>query len=814
MWRIALFVLCMWATCNIALGQATLIFLEEHSKSPVLGVEVKYTPDFLAFDPIHIGESDSLGRLPLPKDLPKLGWLIATHPGFSPWKQALDSLSPGLNQVSLQVPSYMAEEVVLSAKRLPDSSQLVNQAIAIIDKAEIQLRQPQTMAEVLAGSGQVFVQKSQMGGGSPNLRGFEANKVLLVVDGIRMNNLIYRSGHLQNAITLDPYLLERSEVLFGPGSVLYGSDALGGVIHFVSRQPQLSSSPGSQFTGNYNFRYGQVNQEKSAHLDLNWGNKRWASLTSLSVSDLGDLEMGAWRPNYPNWGLRDSLVMRLDGQDQIVPNQNPLRQSPSAYTQFHGVQKFLFVPREGKTHLLNLQLSSSSDIPRYDRLAQIQDGRLRFAEWAYGPQTRLLAAYRYQSRSNRKAFDRLKVDLAYQLIKESRIDRQRNSPWRETQQETVHLATLNADWSKSIGAHLSVDYGLEGQLSFVSSVAKAQHIETQKQVSIQTRYPAGGTQFQALAAYALADWKWQPEWSFQAGIRLSQNWLRARLGNPTFLDLPFEDIEQLQGAPSGHLSLSWQPASRWRWVGLLSTGFRSPNLDDMAKVFDSQPGSVIVPHDGLRPEYTYQAEFGVSYQAPKFIKAEIRTFYTYYDQAIVIRPFPAYGVDSLLFEGVRSQVLANVNAKQAWLAGSSLKLQAQRGPWQADAFLNFTYGLVPADSVLLDHLPPLFGQISLLYQKGKWEFWAQFQAQAWKRLSNQREKVPFSDPRDLANQFYATAEGWPAWWALDLKVSYELSASCQLRMGIENLFDLHYRPYSSRISAPGRNLYMAISGNF
>ncbi|MEM9985603.1 MAG: TonB-dependent receptor plug domain-containing protein, partial [Bacteroidota bacterium] len=427
MWRTGLFVLLIWAVHSPASGQVTLVFLEEHTDSPIAGVSVTYSPKVPALSPVDLGKSDSLGKVSLPEDLPGSGWIVAKHPSFSWWRQAIDSLLPGLNRVYLQVPSFMAEEVVLSAKRLPDSSQRVVQAMAVIDQAEIQLRQAQTMAEVLAGSGQVFVQKSQMGGGSPNLRGFEANKVLLVVDGIRMNNHIYRSGHLQNAITLDPYLLQRSEVLFGPGSVLYGSVALGGVIHFISRQPQLQPAGRPTFTGNYTFRYGQVNQEKIAHLDWNWGSKRWASLTSISVSDFEDLTMGAWRPNHPDWGRRDSLVRRIDGRDHIVPNPHPLRQSPSGYRQFHGVQKLLYVPRPGQSHLLNLQLSSTSDIPRYDRLTQTQDGRLRFAEWAYGPQTRLMAAYRYQERSNRWAFDQVKVDLAYQLIEESRTDRQQNN---------------------------------------------------------------------------------------------------------------------------------------------------------------------------------------------------------------------------------------------------------------------------------------------------------------------------------------------------------------------------------------------------
>ena len=106
-------------------------------------------------------------------------------------------------------------------------------------KPVVQLEVPQTAAELLWSTGSVLVQQSQQGGGSPILRGFEANRVLLVVDGVRMNNAIYRSGHLQNAITVDPNILERTDVLLGPNSILFGSDAMGGVIHFHTRTPRV-----------------------------------------------------------------------------------------------------------------------------------------------------------------------------------------------------------------------------------------------------------------------------------------------------------------------------------------------------------------------------------------------------------------------------------------------------------------------------------------------------------------------------------------------------------------------------------------------
>ena len=102
---------------------------------------------------------------------------------------------------------------------------------------------------MLAQTGEVFVQKSQMGGGSPVIRGFEANKVLIVVDGVRLNNAIYRSGHLQNVITLEPSELESAEIVFGPGSVIYGSDALGGVMDFHTREPRFAIDEGLRLFG-------------------------------------------------------------------------------------------------------------------------------------------------------------------------------------------------------------------------------------------------------------------------------------------------------------------------------------------------------------------------------------------------------------------------------------------------------------------------------------------------------------------------------------------------------------------------------------
>lgn len=135
------------------------------------------------------------------------------------------------------VPNTQTEnETVVSANRTAEKRKDVAQKIQVLRASEIQFQQQTSMADVLANSGSIFVQKSQLGGGSPIIRGFETNKVLLVVDGIRMNNAIYRSGHLQNCLTLDQANMDRVELVFGPGSVMYGSDAIGGVLSFQTKK--------------------------------------------------------------------------------------------------------------------------------------------------------------------------------------------------------------------------------------------------------------------------------------------------------------------------------------------------------------------------------------------------------------------------------------------------------------------------------------------------------------------------------------------------------------------------------------------------
>src|SRR5687767_2317698 len=170
------------------------------------------------------------------------------------------------------------DEVLIYSGKFAEKRKNVVQKIDVISAQRIAQFNAQNTGDLLINTGNVFVQKSQQGGSSPVIRGFEASRVLLVVDGIRMNNAIYRAGHLQNVITIDQNMLERVEVLYGPASTLYGSDALGGVIHLRSKQPKLSTTDQLLATGVAFARFSSANNEKTIHSDVSIGGRKFAWL--------------------------------------------------------------------------------------------------------------------------------------------------------------------------------------------------------------------------------------------------------------------------------------------------------------------------------------------------------------------------------------------------------------------------------------------------------------------------------------------------------------------------------------------------------
>ena len=362
------------------------------------------------------------------------------------------------------------EEIVISASKFKQHKNEIPQKIVNINAKGIQFSNPQTSADLLETSGQVYIQKSQLGGGSPMIRGFSTNRLLITVDGVRMNNAIFRGGNLQNVISIDPFSIQNTEVTLGAGSVIYGSDAIGGVMSFYTKKPQLSYLDSLQFNANAALRYATSSNEKTAHLDFNFGLKKWAFLTSSSFTLFDDLQMGK---HGPDDYLRPEYVSTVNGEDMMITNSNPRIQKFTEYNQFNIMQKVRYEPKHNLSFDLGLYYSTTSDYPRYDRLIRYSANHLRSAEWNYGPQRWFMSNLGFTKLSSRSnLYDKIKLTAAYQNFQESRIDRDFQSDFRNIREEAVDAYSLNFDFEKKLSPKTELFYGAEYIYNKVNSVGK------------------------------------------------------------------------------------------------------------------------------------------------------------------------------------------------------------------------------------------------------------------------------------------------------------------------------------------------------
>ncbi|MBT8258286.1 MAG: TonB-dependent receptor [Bacteroidia bacterium] len=733
--------------------------------------------------------------------------LTFKHIGFFEFTAIKDNVPVFIN---LRPKELSLDEVVISASKFEQSRKEVPKSIISVKAEDILFNAPQTSADLLINSGKVFVQKSQLGGGSPMIRGFSTNRLLLSVDDVRMNNAIFRGGNLQNVISIDPFNVQNTEVILGAGSVIYGSDAIGGVMNFYTKRPFRSENDSLLLKANGNLRYSSASNEIAAHADVNFGLKKWAFLSSISYTDFDDLKMGKHGPeDY----LRPEYVESNNGTDIIVPNDDPRIQRFTGYNQINLMQKINYRGADDLNYNLGLHYSTTSDFPRYDRLIQYRDGELRSAEWNYGPQKWFLANFqisRFESRSN--LYDKIKFTLAYQNFKESRIDRNLNSESRRTREEQVDALSVNFDLEKDITESTTLAYGAEYIYNLVGSKAEQRNILDGSRESIVTRYPDGSS-WKSAAAYFNFKYRPNKKLTFQSGLRYNYIGIRADLGdNNEFLNLPFNNANLETGALTGTAGVSWSPNDKINWKLNGTTAFRAPNIDDVGKVFDSAPGSVVIPNSDLKPEYAYGAELGLTLNFENNVVLDFATYYTYLDDALVRRDFSINGQSEIIYDGELSRIQAIQNASKAWIYGFEAGLTIS---FSEQLKLRSQYSIVGGNEEDVDgvevpvrHVAPAFGNTHLIWENDKLKF------DAFLIYNNELSFDQLSPTEVDKAYLYATDENGnpysPSWYTFNLRSSYQFTDQTVLVLSLENITNQRYRPYSSGIAAAGRNLIVSL----
>jgi hemoglobin/transferrin/lactoferrin receptor protein len=735
------------------------------------------------------------------------------HIGYQEFKTTKQQLQKQGQRAYLIMKAQQLDEVVMSVSKWEQQKRDIPNRIISLDARAIAFSTPQTAADLLQNSGKVFVQKSQMGGGSPMIRGFATNRLLLSVDGVRMNNAIFRGGNVQNVISIDPFTIKNTEVIFGPGSVIYGSDAIGGVMNFYTKKPVLSQNDSLLVRGNADYRFGTANMENTVHADINLGKKTWSSLTSLTYNNFQDLRMGSHGPDSYE---RKTYVQTVDGIDELVQNNSPNKQVPTGYDQINFMQKFLFKPNAKWDLNLGAYYSETSDYSRYDRLIRpTSDGLgLRSAEWDYGPQKWFMANAQIQKKGNGKVYDGLKLGLAYQFFEESRINRDFQDEIRNTTKEKVDAVNFNIDLENKKIGDFRLYYGAEYIYNKVRSNGFDSNINTAEKTDAASRYPDGST-WQSLAGYANGEYKAKPNFTIMSGLRYSHVWVDA-VFDDTFYDFPFETADLSTGALTGSIGFSWFPRANLQVTLNGSTGFRAPNIDDVGKIFDSEPGSVVVPNPDLEPEYAYNAEIGIQRNINDKIILKGAAYYTYLVDALVRRDFSYNGVSEIEYGGELSNVQAIQNAAKAYVYGFEFGLEAYlTEQWSLSSNLTFTEGVEEEDDgseTPARHAAPTFGDFHIVWKN---------QRLRTDLFLNYNGEIGYNDlavSEQSKEYIYAVDENGnpfaPSWYTLNFRSQYDVTNRFKVTASVENFTDQRYRTYSSGIVAPGIHMILGVGYHF
>ncbi len=694
-------------------------------------------------------------------------------------------------------------EIVLKVNRMDDRLLDLFEDISIIPaKSAVLENNPPTAADLLEHSGKVFVQKSQQGGGSPVLRGLEASRVLLMVDGLRMNNAIYRSGHLQNSVTIDPAILESVEIKFGPSSLLHGSDALGGLVHYRTIDPLLSANDKLKVDGTMGMWVSSATAEFSQHGHFSIGKKKWAYLGSFSKRTFGDLRIGKNRREKDGaWGLRPEYIATFDGQDSIIVNDDPNKMRFTAYDQIDWIQKLRYRPNNDWDFILNLQSSSSSNIPRFDRLNDYRDGVLRFAQWDYGPQKRFMSSFTAKYNRGNRWFDKAVFQTAYQAIQESRIRRIYQSSLQETQLEQLKAIHVNVDFRKEWNKEWVLQYGAELWWNYLNSSAFQKDINTpdEIEVAIETRYPDGKASMSSTASFASLKFIPNGSWKFSGGMRLNGIGLNTAYDLQGQNDFPFEGTSGSNLALTLALSAKYFLSENTNFTMNLSSGFRAPNIDDVGKLFDPFLGAVVVPNAEVNAEKSYTLDLQFSSNLTDALMLEVDGFYSYLDDLIRRSFFQVAGQDSIVFSGINSRVYANTNVGKAVIWGGSLQMKFRlTNGIEMEKSIVYTYGRDLDADAPLGHIPPLYGSLRVKAKRNRYTANFSLLYNAAKTLE---QYSTFSEDKLEEARF----DGTPAWWLIHLDASYRINKQVRVSVALENIADKHYRPFSSGISGAGRN---------
>lgn len=677
--------------------------------------------------------------------------LRISYVGFETQEIEIANNNKNLEIQLLPISVQLNKSIVVTASRNELLSFQTPDAVSVISQQELKTNAPRSMAEALIGATGVWMQKTNHGGGSPFIRGFTGNQTLLLIDGIRLNNATFRYGPNQYFNTIDVFTVDHVEVIRGKGSVLYGSDALGGVINVISRSPQYTSGK-SRLAGRGKVKYMNKGMEKSGLGEVSFESKNFALSGNVNYKDFGDIfaggSLGYERPSgYDETGVNLKAKLRLPGNWQIT----------SAY-----------------------QYLIQNDVGRFDQVAQ-----RGYELYTFDPQIHRLAYAKMEHFSENKWFKKIKLTVSNQYSDETRKKQKENSSTLTTENDVVKTNGVSLESYSTFSKNWEAVSGVEFYSDNVESEKDTTENETTEENYSRGLYP-NNSSMNNLAVFTQHTLN-----SEKVSLNFGGRFNAFRIHS---VDEKFGEVTLKPNSLVGNISLQYFTTPEQQFIVSAHSAFRAPNINDIS-TFGSFDYGIEIPSTELSPEKTFTVEGGYKKSSERFSMA-ITAFNTRLKNQIV-RVEATYD-GSEYIKGER--VYKKENVARSNISGVEFESGFQLN--RQFSFINnltWLYGKNLENDEPMRRIPPLNGKLALQYTKSGLFGEAEF------LFAAKQDRLSSGDIDDHR----IPDGGTPGWNILNLKAGYSWK-KISINAGLQNIFNQAYRIHGSGVDGYGRSFWTTL----
>ena len=707
--------------------------------------------------------------------------------------------------------AFLLEEISVTATRQAKNTFQTPRAISVATGEEILRRNPVNAVDILREEVGIQAQKTTYGHGSPIIRGLTGYHTLLLIDGVRLNNSTFRSGPNQYMATVDPAQIERIEVVRGPGSALYGSSAMGGVINTITKTP-VTIPGGFTIHPRLSTRLSSADSGKMVRVGFSGGYDRLSFMAGGAYKDIGDVQPGKGRDIQ-----LDNRKFLLTSEDNPeIPEGAWLvdKESPTGWTESDGDMKVNYRISHTQDVEVAYQMVRQKDVPRYDKLATRE-----YDVYFFDPQNRDLVYANFTARKISPFVDAMQTSLSYHRQKEGQRQQKAGSSSLKETSDVVNTVGLSLQLTSLLGKRQKLIYGGEFYHDTVASESVSTNLETSEETtSAWGRFP-DDSKFWDMNAYV------QDEISVLSNLELTLAGRYTRFNtqaNLSLKDPTFGEFESSDDALTGSFGLVYSITKSLNFVFNLGQAFRAPSLNDTTAVEVTNEG-IDAPSPDLGSERSTGVDVGLKTRFRNF-SGSVTYYYTMIDGLVTRVPVEeAYeGKEipklyrDLLDTYADTDIFVKDNIKEANIQGVEVALFAAI-PYisgtSAYGNLTYTHGHDVDDDQPIRREQPLNGLLGLRWDDDGGRFWSEL----YGRFADKQDRLSSGDRRDprIPGLIRGSDEddpraGTPGWFTLNVRTGVNIGNWPTLTVGLENITDRRYREHGSGVDAPGINLVAGV----